>query len=225
MAEPTRIKLFEGLSAKDMKEITPYLFPVGFKKKETVFSEGDPSDWLYIVVEGRVKITKVSHEGKEIILEIIEPGDFFGGIAVLRGFPYPANAVAMEDANLLKVSKANLLRILDRFPPVMNFMAQNIGDRMKDFQENLKNIALERVEMRIASLLLKLAERTGGGGIDIRLTKQDIADMVGTTVETAIRTMSRFRKLGLIEEKKGRIAIKDPEGLASRSGHRPARPY
>lgn len=214
MLDLTKIGIFGTLTASDIKELSPYLITEKHKKKEVIFSEGDPSEWLYIVLEGKVKITKISHEGKEIILEIISPNDFFGGIAVIKGFPYPANAVAMEDAKLLKMSRSDLMRVIDRFPTVMYCIAQNIGDRIKVSHETLKNIALERIESRIASLLLKLSDKAGEktpGGvlIDIKLTRQDIAEMVGTTVETSIRTMSRFKKMGIIAEKSGKILIRD----------------
>ncbi len=146
--------------------------------------------------------------------------DFFGGVAVLKGFPYPANAMAMEDSKLIRISRTNLMRILNRFPHLMYRMALQLGDRMKESHESLKNIALERVESRIASLLLKLSDKAGqkvndGLLIDMKLTKQDIAEMVGTTVETSIRTMSKFKKLGIIAEKEGKILIKDVKKLRS----------
>ena len=151
--------------------------------------------------------------------------DFFGGVAVMRGFPYPANAVAMDDAELLKISRSNLMRILDRFPNLMYCMAMNIGDRIKGSHEALKNIAVEKVESRIASMLIKLADKAGseplGDGsvtIDMKLTKQDIAEMVGTTVETSIRTMSKFKKLGIVSEKSGKITIKDINKLKALCG-------
>jgi len=214
------IALFNKLSEDELKEVIPYLSRLASRKKDVIFSEGDPSDWLYIVSEGKVKITKLSMEGKEIILEVIQPADFFGVVAVLKGFPYPANAVAMEDTRLLRISRSNLLRILDRFPNLMYCMALQLGERMKGSHETLKNIALERVESRIASLLLKLADKTGtkaDGGtlIDMKLTKQDIAEMVGTTVETSIRTMSKFKKLGVVSEKNGKILINNIEKLRS----------
>jgi CRP/FNR family transcriptional regulator len=212
------INVFNSLSDSDVREIQDYLIDEQWPRKTTIFSEGDPPNWFFIVAEGKVKITKLSHDGKEIILEIISINDFFGGIAVLRGFPYPANAVTMEETKLVKISKANLMRILDRYPDVMFNLIQILGDRIKDSHETAKNIALEKVSSRIALLLLKLSEKAGvetseGTALDLRLTKQDIAEMVGTTVETSIRTMSRFKKLGLVEEKAGRIIIKDPSGL------------
>ncbi|HBR22566.1 MAG TPA: hypothetical protein DD713_08410 [Nitrospiraceae bacterium] len=220
MIDVKKIPIFGTLNSSDMEEVKPYLIPAKFKKKEIIFSEGDPSDWLYVVIKGKVKMTKLSQSGREIILEIISPMDFFGGVAVMRGFPYPANAIAMDNAELLKISRSNLMRILDRFPNLMYCMAMNIGDRIKGSHEALKNIAVEKVASRIASLLIKLADKAGSKtdnavAIDMKLTKQDIAEMVGTTVETSIRTMSKFKKLGIVSEKSGKIVIKDVSKLKS----------
>lgn len=218
MKDIREIGIFSGLTEEQAGEIGPLLVAENFRKKETIFSEGDPSEWFYLVSSGEVKITKISQDGKEIILEIIHPGDFFGGLAVVRGFPYPANAVAKEDAGVLRISRANLMKILEKHPGVMLKVVQEVSDRLKSSHETARNIALERVSARIASLLLKLAGESGreteeGTELTLKLTKQEIAEMVGTTVETSIRTMSQFKKAGLIEEKAGRIIIKDPSGL------------
>ncbi len=215
-----KIDLFKNLSDAELKELGPYLAVVAYRKKDTIFSEGESPEWFYVVVKGKVKVTKLSHEGKEIILEVISPNDIFGGVAVLRNFPYPANAVAMEDSEVLKISRKNLMRLVDRFPNLMYCIALQLGDRMKSSYDSLKNIALERVEARIAALLLKLSNKVGiqtdeGIVIDMRLTKQDVADMVGTTVETSIRTFSKFKKQGLVTDTEGKIIIKDHEGLMS----------
>jgi CRP-like cAMP-binding protein len=213
-----KIDLFKNFSDDEFKELENYLATSEYRKKEDIFTEGDAPEWFYIVVSGKVKVTKISHDGKEIILEIISPYDIFGGVAVLRNFPYPANAVAMEDSEILKISRKNLMRLVDRFPNLMFCIALQLGDRMKSSYDSLKNIALERVEARIAALLLKLGNKVGvetdaGLMIDMRLTKQDVADMVGTTVETSIRTFSKFRKEGLVIDADGKIIIKDREGL------------
>ncbi|MBF0321047.1 MAG: Crp/Fnr family transcriptional regulator [Nitrospirae bacterium] len=209
------VSFFSALSDKDIEEIKPYFQSVSLGKKEMIFSEGDHSEWLYIVAKGKIKITRHSHDGKELIIEILQPRELFGAVAVFKGFPYPANAVAMEPAGVLKISRKDLFKILDRFPSVMLAIASMLGDRMKNSHDTLKNIALERVESRIASLLLKLALKSSPDAtrIDFRLTKQDIADMAGTTVETAIRTISKFKRLGLLSERKGLFAIKDLEGM------------
>jgi len=213
-----KIDLFKNLSDEELKELEHHITTETCRKKNNIFTEGDAPEWFYIVSSGKVKITKISHDGKEIILEIISPHDIFGGVAVLRNFPYPANAVAMEDSEILKISRKNLIRLVDRFPNLMYCIALRLGDRMKSSYDSLKNIALERVEARIAALLLKLGNKVGvktdeGLMIDMRLTKQDVADMVGTTVETSIRTFSKFKKDGLVMDSNGKIIIKDREGL------------
>lgn len=218
MMKLNELGIFNTLSDADAKAIQKYVRIERHGKKDMIITEGDPPDWLYVVLEGKVKITRISEEGKEIILEIIPPGDLFGAVAVIKGFPYPANAVAMEDSEVLRVSRWDLMTILDSYPSVMYCLVQIMGDRIKGTHDTLKSIALEKVGTRIASLLLKLSEQTGrpsgdGTVIDLKLTKQDIAEMVGTTVETAIRTMSRFKRQGLVAEKSGKIVIKDPGGL------------
>lgn len=220
MVNLKKIPIFSALSVQEVNEVTRFLLTEKFKKKDIIFSEGDSPDWLYIVIKGKVKITKLSHSGRELILEIISPMDFFGGVAVIKGFPYPANAIAMDDTEVIKISRSNLMRVLDRFPNLMYCMAMNIGDRIKGSYETLKNIAVEKVESRIASLLIKLSDKVGIKTdntvvIDMKLTKQDIAEMVGTTVETSIRTISKFKKLGLLTEKAGKITIKDVNKLKS----------
>ena len=220
MFDIKNISIFNSLSPQEEKEVLRCVAHDTFRKKETIFSEGDPSDWFYIVKKGKVKITKISHEGKEIILELISPLEFFGGIAVVRGFPYPANAVAMEDTEVLKISRKDILSLMDRFPGLMYCMAMNIGDRIKGSHETLKSIALEKVEARIASLLIKLCDKAGeavpgGLQINMKLTKQDIAEMVGTTVETSIRTISKLTKAGIVSAKAGKIIVRDLEKLKS----------
>jgi CRP/FNR family transcriptional regulator len=222
MKQLRKVSLFKDFSDTEMKELEPYLSTFTYRKRETIFSEGEPPEWFYLVLSGKIKITKLSHEGKEIILEVISPTDIFGGVAVIKGFPYPANAVAMEDSEVLRVSRKSLMRLVDRFPNLMYCIAMQLGDRMKSSYESLKNIALERVESRIAALLIKLAGKVGikttsGILIDMRLTKQDVADMVGTTVETSIRTFSKFKKEGFVTESDGKFVIKDKDGLSSLS--------
>ncbi|HKN19644.1 MAG TPA: Crp/Fnr family transcriptional regulator [Dissulfurispiraceae bacterium] len=214
-----RIPIFSALRDKDLQELSSCLVREHYARKKEIFSEGDAPDWFYIVMSGKVKVTKISSDGREIIIEVISPCDFFGGFAVLKGFPFPANAVAMETSEILKLSRKDILKVIDRFPHVMYSITSSLGERTRGLHETLKSIALERVESRIAALLIKLADKADDGTndgetvIDMHITKQDIAEMVGTTVETAIRVMSRFRKSGFIADKSGRIAIKDMKAL------------
>jgi CRP/FNR family transcriptional regulator len=218
-AEVKKLPFFHSLSEEELGEIAQCIVIRSFRKKEVIFSEGEPSSRFLILSTGKVKITKITAEGKEMIIELISPGDFFGGFAVLNGFPYPANAAAMEDSRVLCISRKDLLGIMERFPNIILQITAQLSERVREFPDALKNIALERVESRIASLLLKLAEKTGSKNasgdieLDLRLTRQDISEMVGTTVETAIRVMSRFRKARMIRYNGGRIVVLDKKAL------------
>ncbi len=213
-----KIRIFSGLSPRDAESIAPFFRRERRRKKDVIFSEGDPSRWFYAVLEGKVKITKLSQEGKELIIEVIGQGEVFGAVAAIRGLPYPANALAMEDCLLLKISREDLVGILGRFPALSMSIFEELGIRLERSHETMKQIALDNVMSRVASLLLTLAGRSGketpeGTMIGFRLTRQEIAEMVGTTVETSIRTMSRLKKTGIISERDGGILIRDMERI------------
>lgn len=207
-----RSEIFSSLTEQELKKISPLFEKITFRDNETIFSEGDPSDKFYIVAGGNVKVLKHTVMGKDIILEIMSPGDIFGGVAVLDKKPYPASAQAMESTTSIRISRQNLLKIMEEYPVLKHEIVRYFSDKLRDAHEMLKNIATERVEKRIASLLLKLSEKVGVDEdgvrkIDFPLTRQEIAEMVGTTVETCIRTMSKFQKRGMVRSSHGRISI------------------
>ncbi|MEW6410821.1 MAG: Crp/Fnr family transcriptional regulator [Nitrospirota bacterium] len=214
----SRLPLFASLDGKEIQLLARLFIEENYKKGEYIFWENDDSEWFYVVSKGMVRILKHSADGKEIILEIVPPSEMFGAVAVLDRKPYPASAQAMDDTVVIKISRKNLFAVMDRFPSVALDVVSAMGKRLRDAHDMMKALAIERVERRIASILLKLSERVGlpegrGIRIDIKLTRQDIAEMVGTTVETAIRTMSRFRKMGIIDIKNGKTVIIDKNRL------------
>ena len=206
--------IFSSLKDKELKSIGELFEILEFNNNETVFHEGDPSDKFYILADGNVKIMKHSLGGKDIILEIMSPGDVFGGVAVLDNKPYPASAQAMEPSSVLRISRQNLFQTMEEYPILKLEIVKYFSDKLRDAHEMLKNIATERVERRIASLLLKLSEKVGVDDngyrkIDFPLTRQEISEMVGTTVETCIRTISKFQKQGMVKSSGGRIMINE----------------
>ena len=207
-------EIFSSLKEDELKSIGELFKKLNFNNNETVFHEGDPSDKFYILAEGNVKIIKHSLAGKDIILEIMSPGDAFGGVAVLDNKPYPASAQALELSSVIRISRQNLFQIMEEYPILKLEIVKYFSDKLRDAHEMLRNIATERVERRIASLLLKLAEKVGVDDsgyrkIDFPLTRQEISEMVGTTVETCIRTISKFQKQGMVKSSGGRIMIKE----------------
>jgi CRP/FNR family transcriptional regulator len=208
--------IFSTLKEEELKKISPLFDMREFTKDEYIFFEGDPSDWLYVASQKRVKIVKHTLAGKNIILEIKSPGEIFCCAAVLDKRPYPESAQVMESASVIRISRKNLGKIMEKYPNLKLRFAKYSNDMLRDAHEMLKNIAAEKVEKRIASLLLKLSEKSvvdnaGYKSIDFTLTRQDIAEMLGTTVETCIRTMSKFQKDGIIKSSNKRILVKvDP---------------
>ena len=209
-------QIFSNMKDTDVKKISNSFEKESFNNNETIFNEGDPSDIFYILAEGNVKIVKHTVVGKDIILEVMSPGDIFGGVAVLDNKPYPATAQAMKSATIIKMRRSDLMKILEKYPDLKLEIVKYFSDKLRASHEMLKNIATERVERRIASLLLKLSEKAdvdaeGYKKIDFRLTRQEISEMVGTTVETCIRTMSKFQKSGMIKTADGSVSIKPGE--------------
>ncbi len=210
--------VFRGVPPKEIEALVPVTQTERFRPRAFIFMEGDPSLWLYIVNSGRVKILKHSRAGKDVVLELLGPGEIFGGVAVLEKRPYPATAQAMETTDVLKIPRDPLLTLSDRHPSIVREMALMIGRRLRTAHESVKSLAVEPVEARLAATLVRLADREGKpsrSGIELpyHLTRQSLADMTGTTVETAIRVVSRWLKDGLVIDDSGRLVLKKPEAL------------
>ena len=210
--------ILSSLSQSDWEKVKHLFIEKHFGKDEYIFFEGDPSSWIGVVLEGRVKMIKHSENGKDVVLDLIAPGEMLGEMAAFNGEPYPATAQAMEPTVVAIIHQDDYLRLLKQYPALALRMIEELGRRLREAQETIKSMAVERVERRIARILLKLAATTGlsseeGIVIEMPLTRQDIAEMAGTTVETAIRTMSKFRKKGLVQTKRGRVVILDPHQL------------
>lgn len=210
--------VFGGLPQKELEGLIQVTQTEGRRAREFIFLEGDLSLWLYIVQSGRVKILKHSRAGKDVVLELLGPGEIFGGVAVLEKRPYPATAQAMETTEVLKIPRDALLALAERYPSIVKEMALMIGRRLRAAHEAFKALAVEPVEPRLAATLVRLADREGkpsraGVELPYHLTRQSLADMAGTTVETTIRVVSRWIKDGLVVEDSGRLALKNPEAL------------
>jgi CRP-like cAMP-binding protein len=212
------VPLFLSLTPQDWESVADMLIGRCYPKDAYIFHAGDPPEALYIVWIGQVKILRHSEEGRDIVLDVIGPGHMFGEMAVFDGAPYSASAQAMEDVAVVAILRPDFFRLLEKYPSVALAVISELSRRLRNANDLVHSLAVERVERRIARMLLKLAaataqRNTNGLVIDLPLTRQDIADMTGTTVETAIRVMSRFRKQGLITTERGRVVILDPEGL------------
>lgn len=212
------IFIFRGLSELDLARIRKMLSVDTIGKGDYAFWEEDEPEFLFVLKRGKIKLTKQSESGKETILGIVSPGETFGEIALFDGRPFPFSAQAMESSEVLKMSRADFLEyVLGSCTACVEIILE-LSRRLREAQSVIKGMAAERVEHRIVELLLKLGEKIGrrdedGLRIGIMLTRQDIADMVGSTVETTIRVLSRLTKRGLIDTRGKSLILKDLEAL------------
>lgn len=207
-----KVPLFSGVSPQDLGELARQFVEEKVAKSAYVFLQGDPPDWFYLLAAGEIRIVSHSQSGKDLILEIVSPGDPFGAVAVLNKFTYPASAQAVVPSTVIKLPSKTLFGFIEKHPHVAMNALSFTGERLRKAHRMMKEIAIERVERRMAYALLTLMDRTGeanpkGIRLDLTITRQDLASMVGTTVETAIRVMSRFTKQKIITTDKSHVTI------------------
>lgn len=212
------IDLFSQLSVQDLDEIASNASQQAYNKNEYLFHQGDPANWFCVLVKGKVKLTQLTEDGQQIILRYVSPGEAFAIIAVLSKIPYPVTATAVNQVSLLSWDDQEMLELMHHYPQLAINSLSILAKRIQEFQDRFREIATERVERRIARALLRLASQTGrklehGILIDITLTRQDLAEMTGTTLYTVSRTLSQWEKDGLVSSQREQVTILAPHEL------------
>lgn len=201
---------FSALSDDELHKLADLVTERHITSGNTIFWEGDPPEWFYIVEQGKIKVAKYTSSGKELIVAIFTPGHLFGEVAVFDGIPYPASAIAITEATLLGIRRDDILNFLSKNPSIALKMINLLGARLRDAHDRLRDMSGERVDQRIASMLLMLNSKLGP---TIPFTRQEIADMTGTTTETVIRTTTKLKDQGIIKTTRGEIVILDETKL------------
>ncbi|HEU4765056.1 MAG TPA: Crp/Fnr family transcriptional regulator [Candidatus Eisenbacteria bacterium] len=209
--------LFRGLSSEDQKRLAALAALRNYDRGDFLWRAGDPAEQLTIVVKGRVKIVTHGDTG-DTILELFEEGEPVGAIAVYNYIPYPASAVCMEPVVLLTLPRRDYFELLDRNPDFARAIIRELTKLVVAMARKLQEMRGQKVDARIAQLFLTLAERLGKevkGGIEIpiQLTRQEIADLVGTTVESSIRVLSRWGRERIVVSGENRFLIPSREKL------------
>lgn len=211
-------------SKAEQEDVMGHAAETRYPKGTYIFREGDPAESFHVVKEGAVKCVKTSTEGRDITLKVLMPGDLFCcEAAVFDGSSHPGCAQALEDTTVIKLHKKVYFDLLRQNPEAALEVIGYLGSRLRESQENAKAFALDRADQRVAAVLVNLAERAGipdaeGVRLSVRVTRRDLADMTGLTLETTIRIIGRFKRLGFLMGTAKRLIVKDLSGLRRLGG-------
>jgi CRP/FNR family transcriptional regulator, nitrogen oxide reductase regulator len=210
------IPILAGLAPEDRRELEPLCEISSFEKGSSIFLEGDPADRIHFLFVGRVKIVKATRD-RDIILEILGPGEPVGAVAAFERQPFPAGAVALEPCGVVSIPERDFFAVLEKRPQITRKLLAGLTLRLIMLNRRLADLT-GSIEYRMARLFGTLGERTGlerpdGVFVPLHLSRQDIADLAGTTIETAIRIMSRWQKEGLVETEKNGFLLRDLAAL------------
>ena len=215
-----RSPLFVGLPPPDVMTVSRLFRERSYDEGQAIYRAGEPAQRLYVVATGKVKLERTTASGHSVLLDILTSGEFFGSLSMLGEATYRESAVAQTACCVLAVAADGFLAILHRYPPVALAALELVAARLRAAHESMEHQSVQSAEGRIAALLLKLGEKLGEANqdallIQMPLSRQDLADMAGTSVETASRIMSRFRKDGLVHSGRRWVAITDGVRLAN----------
>ncbi|HEY7789731.1 MAG TPA: Crp/Fnr family transcriptional regulator [Vicinamibacterales bacterium] len=195
--------LFRKLAGEDLAKLARHARVATYQRGDVIFEEGADSDFFCTIAQGRVKIYKSTPVGKDVILEIFGPGDPLGAVAAYEGRPFPASAAALEETVCVMIPRQAFFTELEAHPTLARGLLFGLTHRLIELTNRLAELSGTRVEPRVARAMLKLADQSGRpdrGGlfIPVALSRQDLADLAGTTIETCIRIMSRWGKQQIV---------------------------
>lgn len=211
------VPLFSTLTDEEFSRIAHIFVARSYRKNQVIFLEEETGNYMYLVLSGKVKVAKAGAGGKETILAIHRAGDFFGEMSLLDGKTAPATVSAMEDSRIISVSGADFHKYLLHNEKVMLQIIQVLCARLRQVWQT-QSLSSSTADARIRMGIYQLARRHGirdahGTIIDLRITHQELAEMVGTSRETVTRVMARLKEQGIIEIDQRRITLLDPKSL------------
>ncbi len=214
------VPLFEGLSRDELEKIAMAARHRRVEEGEFFFLQGDAAESIYLLLAGRLKMHQISADGQQVIMQLLAPGALFGAVALAQVEAYPVSAEAAESSQAVFWRKTDLMGLALSIPRMALNALQMMARNVQDFQERYRQLATERVERRLAHAVLRLAAQTGrkipeGVLIDLPLSRQDLAEMTGTTLFTASRILKQWEGEGLVILGREKVIIRYPHGLVS----------
>jgi len=214
------IPLFNGLPDDQLSAIRQIAVEKQYNKGQTIFSEEDETKGLFVVVDGRVKIYKVSSEGKEQILHIIEAGQSFGEVTVFTGQQMPANAQSLTKSRLLLFPRSAFVGLVTANPSLALNLLAIMSKKLRQFAVQIENLSLKEIPARLASYLIYLAEEQGSAdAITLNVSKGQLASLLGTIPETLSRIFAKLSGQNLIRVEGPKITLLDLQGIEDLAEH------
>lgn len=211
-------KIFSGLGPEDLARVAASFRSRPFQRGRQLFRQGDPAAVYYLVGEGQVKIVQTSPEGLEVILHIFGPGEIIGALPTLGEGAYPGTAVALTDGLAFAIEADDFDDILQRHPSVTVRLLRFATEVLQASHVRLRELATQRVEQRIARTIARLATQTGvktddGVTLSTPLSRQDLANLTGTTLFTVSRTLKAWERRGILRSSRNRLTVLNPHAL------------
>ena len=221
------LPMFAGLSGEELSEILREARSARYPRNSEVFSQGEAVHSFFLLLNGHVRASKTTPAGEQVVMRYVAPGEIFGVAPAMGLKNYPATATAVDDSVVLIWPSAAWPRLVARFPTLAANTLQAVGSRLQESFTRVVEMSTEQVEQRVAHTLVRLARQSGrtverGVEIDFPISRQDIAQMTGTTLHTVSRILSGWEQAGLIESGRQRIVLREPEkihALAEQAPH------
>jgi len=212
------LPLFAGFSAADLDSILSEARSVRFARNAPVFSQGEEAHPFFVLLHGHVRASKTTPAGEQVVVRYVATGETFGVAKAIGLQRYPATATAVDDSVVLAWPSGTWPRLVEQFPALAANTLQTVGARLQETHTRVVEMSTQQVEQRIAHALLRLVKQSGrkvehGVEIDFPISRQDIAQMTGTTLHTVSRTLSAWEGKGLVESSRQKIVIREPHRL------------
>lgn len=208
------VPLFSDLDDVQLSRIQAIARVVESKRRQVIFREGDPAEGIFVLLSGRVKIYKLSSDGKEHILHVVRPGQAFAEAAVFMPGGYPAYAEALAASRALLLPKNEFLELLRQEPSISLKIIATLSRYLKQFADRIEDLSLKDVSARLASWFLHTAQEKARDFWDLEITKGELASQLGTVSETLSRTLRKFQDSGLVQVRGRFVKVLDRQALA-----------
>jgi CRP-like cAMP-binding protein len=218
------LPMFAGFNAEELAEILHEARSARYPKNSAVFEQGEDAHSFFLLLHGHVRAGKTTPAGEQVVVRYVTPGEIFGVAPAIGLTRYPATATAVADSVVLSWPSAAWPRLVARFPALSANTLQTVGSRLQESHTRVVEMSTQQVEQRVAHALLRLAKQSGrkldhGIEIDFPISRQDIAQMTGTTLHTVSRILSGWEQLGLIESGRQRIVLREPHKIVVLAEH------